>query len=444
MSTFKSIFRSTNGAYFALFLLIGLNVSSLQSARHATEKSPKDIWVNVFVHGIMSIKPHISWSNFMKFLKDEVQGTHYEKTVGLMREDPFFYKNQAMQQIGLHKVNPSLIAGNSSASLAYILSEVSKHYGIDHNNTYYTFGWTGLLSAKSRLNESRKLFVALQREINRLKRQGLNPKIRLIGYSHGGNVILNLAAVKNKFYPKSKLVIDEVVNLGTPVITDSDYLINDSMFKRIFHMYSLYDRVQPLDFFAPNQVFSNRAFKPRKGFTLPDKLVQIQLKVTRCKSNVKKDPKRFALSHDISRKHVVYGKKGLLRDISPGHAELWFFGWTPVNYRQHYPLYPLPTVSFAPVILHHAERIAESMSPEHSIVADIRPEHNVILFRGQKDHKVHSTVPYLPKDKLDKMHEAISQCKPELYSDAIYKAHIQDAARNAQQIMSNEKQVEKN
>lgn len=425
-------------------LLATFSLSSIHSIPHAAIKPNRDVWVNVFVHGIMSIKPHITWSNFMQFLKDEVQGTHYEKTVELMRQDPFFYKNQAMQQIGLHKVNPKLIAGNSSASLAYTLSEVGKHYGIEQNNRYYTFGWTGLLSAKSRLNESRKLFEALQKEIAHLKRQGLHPKIRLIGYSHGGNVILNLAAVKNKFYPKSKMVINEVVNLGTPVITDSDYLINDPIFKRIFHLYSLYDRVQPLDFFAPNQIFSNRAFRPRKGFELPDKLIQIQLKVTRCKSNVRNNPKRFAMSHDFSRKHVVFGKKGLLRDMSPGHAELWFFGWTPVNYRQHYPLYPLPTVSFAPVILHHAEKIAESMSPEHSVVADIRPEHNVILFRGQKDHKVHSTVPYMPKEKLEKLHEAISACKPELYSDAIYKAHIQDASRNARQIMANEKQVQKN
>ncbi len=34
-----------------------------------------------------------------------------------------------------------------------------------------------------------------------------------------------------------------------------------------------------------------------------------------------------------------------------------------------------------------------------------------------------------------KLHDAILQCKPELYSNDIYKAHIQDAARNAQGIL---------
>ncbi len=192
------------------------------------------------------------------------------------------------------------------------------------------------------------------------------------------------------------------MNIGTPVITDSDYLINDPLFKRIFHLYSMYDRVQPLDFFAPNQIFSDRIFRPRKGFQLPSKLIQIQLKVTRCKNTITQNHERFQFSTNLSKPHIVYGKKGLLRDMSPGHVELWFFGWTPLFYRKNYPLYPLPTIAFAPVIMHHAEQIAQSMSPENSVVADIRPQHNVILFRKRTDHKIHSTVAYMPAEKFAK------------------------------------------
>lgn len=440
MDFLNKIFSKKTAAYVALALLFGINPSAHSFLKPKKHIPQKEVWMNVFVHGIMSIKPHLSWNNFMQFMKDEVDGTLYSKTVELMREDPFFFKNQAMQHIGLHKVEPCFIEGSSSASLGFILDEVGKHYGINRTNIYYTFGWNGLLSAKSRLNEARKFFIALEKEKAALKKKGLDVKIRLFGYSHGGNVNLNLAAAKKKFFPHSKLVIDEVVNLGTPVITDSDYLINDPMFKKIFHMYSLYDRVQPLDVFAPKQFFSTREFKPRKGFKLPDKLVQIQLKVTRCKKAVLSNPKKFALSCDFSKPQVVYGKRGLLRDISPGHAELWFFGWTPVNYRPHYPLFPLPTIAFAPVILHHADKIAHSMNPEHSVVADIRPEHDVILFRGNQDHKVHSTVPYIPKEKLAQLHDSILQCKPELYNDDIYNAHIKDAARNAQQILNTQKE----
>ena len=422
--------------YVIIAMLISFKLSSLYSEKPETSSGKKPvIWLNFFVHGIMSIKPHISWNNFMLFLKDQVEGTLYEKTVELMREDAFFFRNQAMQKIGVCQIDPLLFDGNASASLAFVLDEIGKHYGIERNNRYYTFGWNGLLSAKSRYNEARNLFIALENLTMQLRQQNFEPKVRLIGYSHGGNVNLNLAAVRRKEYPNSTLVVDEIVNIGTPVISDSDYLVNDPMFKRIFHLYSMYDRVQPLDFFAPKQIFSDRIFRPRKGFDLPNKLVQIQIKVTRCKSTVSQCPKRFPLSMNLKKPLIVYGKKGLLRDMSPGHVELWFFGWTPLHYRDSFPLYPLPAISFAPVILHHAEKIATSLSPEYSIVADIRPQHNVILFRPHNKHEVHSTIPYIPQEKLKELHTAILQCKPELYSDDIYNAHIQDAVRNAQEIM---------
>lgn len=421
--------------YFGIFLFFGSKISSWNSSEANATVSSKEVWINVFVHGIMSIKPHISWNNFMLFLKDRIEGTLYEKTVELMREDPFFYKNQAMQQIGFHQVNPQLFEGNSSASLAFILEKVGKHYGIKQNNHYYTFGWSGLLSSKSRYNDAKKLFLSLKSETDQLKQRGLQPRIRVIGYSHGGNVSLNLAAVKKQEFKNTNLAIDELLLLGTPIISDTDHLVNDDIFKCVFNFYSLCDRVQPLDFFAPKQIFSDRIFKPRKGFDLPNKLIQVQLKVTRCKESVLNCPKKFDLSHDFKRTAIVYGKSGLLRDISPGHAELWFFGWTPVFYRKNYPLYPLPTISFAPVIMNHARKIAQSLTPEHSIIADIRPQHNVILFRPNNDHHVHSTVPFMPRNKLKKLHDAVLKCKPNLYSTEIYRAHIQDAARNAQQIL---------
>ena len=401
---------------------------------------PKEIWVNVFIHGIMSIKPHVSWSNFMRFMKDDIEDTLYEKTVALMREDPFFYKNQAMQEIGLHKVNPHMFEGNSSASFAFILDEVSKHYGIKRINHYYTYGWSGLLSSKTRYRDAKDLFVSLEQEIEKLKKQNYIPRVRIIGYSHGGNVGLNLAAVRQKEFPNSQLAIDEMVLLGSPVIADTDYLINDPMFKQVFNLYSHVDRVQPLDFFAPRQLFSNRIFRPRKGFDLPDKLIQIRLKVTRCAQNVCNNNRRFEYTLNLNKPSVVYGKSGLLRDVSPGHAELWFFGWTPVHYRPHYPLYPLPTAAFLPVITYHTKKMADPISAEHTIIADIRPEHNVILFRQHNQYTINSTVAYIPKHKLEKLHEAVLQCKPTLYTHDIYQAHIQDAVKQAQEFMEAKKE----
>ncbi len=425
--------------YLVALLFIGFKGASFWRPTHvkqiAVHSHKKTVWLNVFVHGIMSIKPHLSWNNFMLFMKDKIEGTLYERTVKIMRDDPFFFKNQAMQHIGFKRVNPDLTAGDSSATLAFILEEIEHHYGIQNTNLYYTYGWSGLLSPKRRYQDAINLFTELEQEVKRLKDAGYEPKVRIFGYSHGGNVALNLAAVHHKNFPKSSLIIDELVLLGTPIISDTDYLINDPMFKQVFNLYSTSDRIQIMDLFAPNQFFSGRTFKSRSNFKLPDKLIQIKLKVTRCKNNIHSSSKRFGLSHNYDNPTVVLGKKSLLRDISPGHVELWFFGWTPIHYRDSFPLNPLPIIAFAPVILHHAHNIAHSNNPEHSIVADIRPQHNVILFRKLGNMSIHSTVPYISKEKLAVLERAVLDCKPHLYSDDIYKAHIEDAVKSARKNM---------
>ncbi len=436
----KSIFRDSK-LYVSLLaiLLIGLQISAFYRSTQKTSTSAtgQEVWLHVFVHGIMSIKPHVSWSNFMLFVKDDIENTLYEKTVALMRNDQFFHKNQAMQYMGLHQVNPTNTTDNASASLCHVIEEINKEYGLQKTTHYYTYGWSGLLSQKRRYLDSKQLFVSLEKEIAKLKRQYKNPqiKVRLIGYSHGGNILLNLGLVRRKEFPRSRLKIDELVLLGTPVLTDTDFLINDPMFKKIFNLYSERDMIQTLDFFAPKQIFSTRVFKPRKGFKLPDKLVQIQLKVTRCTERARNCPQKFELSKNLNKPSVVYGRKGLLRDISPGHFELWFFGWTPMRYRDHFPLYPLPTVSLVPVLTYHADKISKSLNPENSVIADIRPEHNVIFFRHRGNYHVHSTIPYMQPKKLHALKDTILRQQPELYSDELYNTHIQDAIRNAQQIM---------
>ena len=186
-------------------LLIGMKLAAFYPSKVASPAPGQEVWINVFVHGIMSIKPHVTWNNFMQFAKDEVDGTLYEKTVELMREDSFFYKNQAMQRIGLHEVNASNTTDNSSASLSFIMEEINQHYGLQKRSHYYTFGWTGLLSKKRRYIDAKELFISLNNEIAQIKRHYNKPniKVRAIGYSHGGNVILNLAD-EHKKLPETK------------------------------------------------------------------------------------------------------------------------------------------------------------------------------------------------------------------------------------------------
>ena len=150
-----------------------------------------------------------------------------------MRQEPFFYQNQAMQGFGLHKIDKTKVGpGLASSGLAKILDEVTLlSHGPRITNHYYTYGWSGLLSPTNRYKDSYGLYTAIEQELAKFKTQGITPKIRVIGYSHGGNVVLNLGAVRQKMPVNKQLIIDESIILGTPIQKETDYLVNDPVFK---------------------------------------------------------------------------------------------------------------------------------------------------------------------------------------------------------------------
>ena len=91
---------------------IGLNKIEQNDS---TSTSIQEPWLTVFVHGIKSVKPHISLDNFFRFMVDDIENTVYAKTIELMRKDPFFYKNQPMREIGLHRADPNDIGRRQSS-----------------------------------------------------------------------------------------------------------------------------------------------------------------------------------------------------------------------------------------------------------------------------------------------------------------------------------------
>lgn len=421
-----------------LYIYVVISIFFGSKAKVTTEQQPhpvkNEVWVTVFVHGIMSIKPHLSMENFFNLLNDTVEETSYAKTVELMRNDPFFYKNQAMQGFGLQKVEVDYAKGNASGALVHLFNQVRSHCNIpDEHNHYYTYGWSGLLSKSVRYKNAFGLFTALEQLVYEYQQQGITPKIRLIGYSHGGNVCLNLAAIHQQEFPYSPLAIHQLILIGMPVVPESDYLVTDPMFKRVYHLYSNKDRVQTLDLFSTNRTFSNRTFEPRKNFKIPDTLTQIEIKITRFTRGVKEKQKRAQLTNDFSKNNVVTGTTHLLRNSSPGHVELWFFGWTPAHYRKTYPLYPLPTVFITPFILYHMHLIEKNSPLPQRITFDIRPDNAVAVIKqhDQRIHK-HHVVPFIPYEKLVAMKTTIFNFAPEYFTDDIYHEHIQMAYTKVQ------------
>ncbi len=398
------------------------------------EKSD-ETWVTVFVHGIMSIQPHLTASNVMRFVRDDVKDTIYSKTVEYMRLDPYFYLNQAMQEFGLKKIDINdLEPGHAASAIAHIYDDVTKLVSPHTKNNYYTFGWSGLLSPSTRYNDSIKLLKELTAELEQnYWSKDIYPKVRLIGYSHGGNVCLNIAAARQNTDPQSKLSIDELVLVGVPIQTETDYLSNDPIFKKIYHFFSQTDRIQRIDFFSFNRVFSRRYFRNSNNFRVPKKLMQIDMKFTRSAHTKRNNPARRAAMVDYTNSGIVSGKSRLLRDISPGHLEFWFFGWSPKHYRESFVMHPLPAFVAIPYILHCIRQVQKDLITPYPIVVDIRPEFETMIIKQRKKNNFTQVFPFLSHEQLNELNAIAHKVAIDSSFEDEYHNHVESAFEKAKE-----------
>jgi hypothetical protein len=384
----------------------------------------------------MSIKPHLSFSNFMRFITDRIEETLYSETVKYMREDDFFFKNQAMQEIGLHKIDPDRIEkGYASGLVARQFDMVEKLTNpyCNYDNHYYTYGWYGLLSTRIRYYDAIPLYRSITAEVTKFRAQGIEPEVRVIGYSHGGNVCLNLGAVRQNEDVDQTINIDELVMLGAPIQCETDFLLADPIFKRVYQIYSRGDRIQKLDFFSTKRFFSRRRFSERKYFKLPEKLTQIQLRMTRAVQGKHRTELPCFNPNDVP---SISGKSKRFRDASPGHIELWFYGWTPANYRQNFILEPLPFMIFLPYLLDQANQNlcrAQAPNPKQPIIMDIRPEYEHMIIKNQKSWKDVTIVEFFNQQTINKLKEMVKPYIPDCYDIEEYDEHIEASLEKAKQ-----------
>lgn len=159
-----------------------------------------------------------------------------------------------------------------------ITERIYKSLSDDMINNTYIFGWSGKLSAQERKNASKILYHELLNIYHSYYTQyHTRPHIRIISHSHGGNVVLNLASIKDHDCPFS---IDEVIMLACPVQQQTQHLIHDPLFKSIYTISSSFDIVQIL---APQIIYTARNWKiPSPSFRLftpCSKIVQAKLRL---------------------------------------------------------------------------------------------------------------------------------------------------------------------
>ena len=421
---------------FSLFLLLSSCMLQASSNKNTVGDNKPDVWLTIFVHGIISIKPYTTVTNFVRFLTDNVSDSPYGTTVAIMRDDPFFFQNQAIQSLGLQPIDLLQHTIGGAASLMARLYE--KNNAINAatltKNYYYTYGWSGLLSRQARYKDAKLFINALEHEVAKFRAQGFNPKIRLIGYSHGGTLILKLALVKIKEQLTLNFSIDEVFFFGTPIQYDTDYLISDPVFKKVYNIFSRSDRVQRLDFFSSGQFFSDQIVRPHCNFEcLPEKLTQLEIRVIRKRSEKYKP----LSSADECEPLLFDGTRCAknIRNVSPGHTELWFFGWTPLNYRKSFPLYPLPIVSFLPFIINSIKPFENCIIPEKPAVITIDPRRNsMILSTNNYGCKQNKLLPFIGVSTLIALQNEALQYKPncQFFNWNVFNKHIEKAYEKAQ------------
>lgn len=416
--------------------------SKLFYASMQSDTNPIDInthkaetWITIFIHGIMSIQPHLTIQNVMRFVRDDVHHTIYSKTVEYMRLDPYFYLNQAMQEFGLKKIDLNdLQPGHATNAIAHIYNDVTKIAYPLETNHYYTFGWSGLLSPTSRYADAVKLLEQLTDELEeKYWKNGIFPKIRLVGYSHGGNVCLNVAAARQNVYPHSPISIDELILVGVPIQTETDYLASDPIFKKIYHFFSQKDRIQRIDFFSFNRVFSRRYFRNSNNFKVPKKLMQIDMRFIRSAKTKDDNPKKQAARVNFNNPSIISGKSRLLRDCSPGHLEFWFFGWSPKYYRETFVIHPLPAFIFIPYVLYHIREIRDEIVTPYPIIVDIRPEFDVMLIKQRKHANFTHIFPFLSHEEMDKLSFIAHKVAVDSSFEDDYQEHVESAFEKAKE-----------
>ncbi len=141
---------------------------------------------------------------------------------------------------------------------------------------FYMFGWSGKLCFDERENAAQALQEKLQQLLMYYKSEGVQPRVRIIGHSHGGNVALNLAHLGCTF------LIDELILLACPVQSKTKHLIKQPLFKQVYVLYSALDIIQILD---PQGMYKHKnkasSLFSRRQFLHQENLAQMKVKINR-------------------------------------------------------------------------------------------------------------------------------------------------------------------
>lgn len=387
-----------------LFLLLSIISFTVHDAD--IQHAESDVKITVFIHGAVTLGPMTPVTHFDLFMFDKVSGSLYEKIIRSVRSDAFLFENQAMKETGLCEIDlENVKPGCAAEAFSSIFDRLSNYAGRKNTfSKYYTYGWAGAFSKQCRRECARQLYDALLTECAHLRKQGLNPIVTLVGYCHGAQLILELGSIAKKYGVDIPLVINESVLIGMPTSPDDASFVESPIFKKVDLIFSENDRVQPIDLFVGKKLWNRRTI-PTDNPTVRKKLTQINLRVYKPFGSRQKN------SIDFFKEEVALVSRKLWRNQSPGHIELWFFYWTPSNYRKDWILSPFPAAAFLPVILQYADKARSSFADDQPIIVDIRPHAGKVFVR-QIGSSIIKKEDWIPSELLEELKTIASSAKP--------------------------------
>ena len=128
-------------------------------------------------------------------------------------------------------------------------------------NHFYTFGWSGTLSFKARKVAGKQLYDGICKLLkNYEKKYAKTPKIRVLTFSHGGNVALEMVKLLPFF--DEKMVHLELVLVAVPVQKVTEKLIESPYIAQSYVISSTRDLIQVVDCYK----YEKKRYTPKRFF----------------------------------------------------------------------------------------------------------------------------------------------------------------------------------
>ncbi|MBX9831240.1 hypothetical protein K2X40_04755 [Candidatus Babeliales bacterium] len=344
-------------------------------------KENQEQWITIFVHGTYGSA--LSLVSFFRLLNDDTKNSLYRRLQKQLRASEVLYSGRFMAQRGLRAVDCSINLEDNKSIVVPIVSAYrafAQQVNAARHETFYTFGWNGLLSQAERRLEAVRFYNELSGLVKSYQARGVNPKIRLIAHSHGGNVCANLAAIytvlrnkkasaqyevlrecvelldnlesvkkekKNKKLYKrptnKNLHVEELIIYGTPIQDETEPFFFSSFFGKVFNFYSENDTIQAADFVSTKGRRSRQRIMEPRLESLKNKIMQARIMVERdAHAKPVFSTKNFNIWAALRGGSLLSAYP-----YDPTHADFWYADWE----KKETFFDPLPVVVFTPLLL---------------------------------------------------------------------------------------------